>query len=47
MLWVGLMQARDDHIPEINVEAIYYYNIGASESWVHTIRTYTIRPILL
>ena len=34
MLWVGLMQARDDHITETNnVEPVYYNNIiGAPES---------------
>ena len=47
MLWVGLVQARDYHIPESNAGPMYYCNIGASQSWVHTIRMYNTRPILL
>ena len=31
MLWVGLIQARDDNITKIDIGPVYYYNIGTSE----------------
>ena len=42
-------EVRDDHKTETNVEPVYWCNIGASESWVNTIKTYTtcaINPLL-
>ena len=42
MLWVGLMQARDDHMTQTNVESIYYCNIGAPALGIHFLNVYKI-----
>ena len=36
MLWVGWIQARDDHITKMNAEPINDYHIYAPEDWLHS-----------